>query len=83
MKGGRVAGRVELMGRGFVLRWKVVNWGGIEDQKMWVQNPSAMQKIGFDSWVGKIPGKGNDYSHSIILAWRIPWIEEQEWGSTE
>ena len=33
--------------------------------------------------VGKIPGKGNDYSHSIILAWRIPWIEEQEWGSTE
>ena len=25
VKGERVAGRVELIGRGFVLRWKVVN----------------------------------------------------------
>ena len=48
VKGERVAGRVELIGRGFVLRWKVVKWEGIEDQKLWVKNPSAVQETEFD-----------------------------------
>lgn len=47
VKGERVAGRVELIGRGFVLRWKVVKWEEI-DQKLWVTNPSAMQETAFD-----------------------------------
>ena len=28
---------------------------------------------GFDPWIEKIPGEGNGYTHSSILAWRIPW----------
>ena len=40
----------------------------------------------FDPWVGQSPGVGMA-THSSILAWRIPWIEEpgglQSMGSQE
>ena len=47
----------------------------------------AMQETWFDPWVGKIPGEGNGYPHSSILAWNIPWTEEpggcSPWGHKE
>ena len=30
----------------------------------------------FNPWVGKIPLEKGMATHSSILAWRIPWIEE-------
>ena len=42
-----------------------------------VKNLPAMQEPGFNPWVGKIPWKGMA-THSIILAWRIPWTEEPD-----
>jgi len=30
----------------------------------------------FDPWVGKIPLEEEMATHSSLLAWRIPWIEE-------
>ena len=38
-----------------------------------VKNPPAMQRPGFDPWVGKIPLEQGKFTHSSILAWRIPW----------
>ena len=32
---------------------------------------------GFDSWVGKIQWRRVWATYSSILAWRIPWTEEQ------
>ena len=51
-----------------------------------------MEETRFDPWVGKIPGEGevslipgqgdpleeSMATHSSILAWRIPWIEETD-----
>ena len=37
-----------------------------------VKNLPAMQEIGFNPWVGKMPWMRE--LHSSILAWRIPWI---------
>ena len=34
------------------------------------------KKHRFDPWVGKIPLEEGMATHSSILAWRIPWIEE-------
>ena len=41
-----------------------------------VENLLAMQRPGFDPWVGKIPLEKGMAAHSSILAWRIPWTEE-------
>ena len=42
-----------------------------------VKNLPVMWEAGFDPWVGKIPWK-EMATHSIILAWRIPWTEEPD-----
>ena len=34
------------------------------------------RRPGFDPWVGKIPLEKEMATHSSILAWRIPWMEE-------
>ena len=34
------------------------------------------KRCGFDPWVRKIPLEEDMATHSSILAWRIPWIEE-------
>ena len=34
------------------------------------------RRSGFDPWVGKIPLEKEMATHSSILAWRIPWMEE-------
>ena len=41
-----------------------------------VKSLSAMRETRFDPWVGKIPLEEEMATHSSILAWRIPWIEE-------
>ena len=33
-------------------------------------------RLGFSPWVGKIPLEEEMATHSNILAWEIPWIEE-------
>ena len=33
-------------------------------------------RLGFDPWVGKDPLEKEMATHSSILAWRIPWMEE-------
>ena len=35
------------------------------------------ERHGFDSWVGKILWRRAWATYSSILAWRIPWTEEQ------
>ena len=37
------------------------------------------RRHGLDPWVGKIPRKEGMATHSSILAWRIPWMEEPGW----
>ena len=34
------------------------------------------KRHGFDPWVGKIPLEEGMATHSSVLAWRMPWIEE-------
>ena len=34
------------------------------------------RRLGFNSWVGKIPWREGMAIHSSILAWRIPWTEK-------
>ena len=41
-----------------------------------VKNLPAMQGPRFNPWMGKIPSRREQTSHSSILAWRIPWTEE-------
>ena len=45
-----------------------------------VKNPHAKHRrhrgCGFDPLFGKIPLEKEMATHSSILAWRIPWIEE-------
>ena len=56
-----------------------------------VKNPPSCagrrKRCGFDPCVGKIPWRRAQATHSIILAWRIPWTEEpgrlQSIGPTE
>ena len=43
-----------------------------------VKNLSAYAGEWFDSWVGKSPLVEKMATHSSILAWRIPWIEEPD-----
>ena len=35
-----------------------------------------LKRHGFHPWVGKIPWKKEMATHSSILAWKIPWMEE-------
>ena len=37
------------------------------------------KRLSFDPWVGKIPWRRKWATHSIILAWKIPWTEEPGW----
>ena len=37
-------------------------------------NTGRLRRLGFDSWVRKIPE--GMATHSSILAWRFPWTEE-------
>ena len=37
---------------------------------------SRHKSLGFDPWVGKIPLEEEMATHSSILAWRLPWVEE-------
>ena len=57
-----------------------------------VKNPPAMQQTQVQSLGWEDPLEKEMASHSSILAWRIPWIEEpgglqstglQEWDTTE
>ena len=44
-----------------------------------VKNPptnAGNKRHGFNPWVGKILLEKEMATHSIILAWRIPWTEE-------
>ena len=34
------------------------------------------RKCGFNPWVGKIPWRRKTATHSSVLAWEIPWMEE-------
>ena len=36
----------------------------------------AMQRPGFNPWVGKIPLEKEIVIHSSTFAWKIPWTEE-------
>ena len=45
-----------------------------------------MQETWFDPWIGKTPLEQEMTTHSSILAWKIPWTEEQAtspWGCKE
>jgi len=35
-----------------------------------------LQEVWVQSWLGKMPVEEGKATHSSILAWRIPWIEE-------
>ena len=41
-----------------------------------VKNPSSMQETWFQSLDQEDPLENGMATHSIILAWRIPWTEE-------
>ena len=41
-----------------------------------VKNLLACRRFWFDHWVRKIPWRRKMVTHSSILAWRIPWMEE-------
>ena len=41
-----------------------------------VKNPTALQETRVQSLVGEDPLEEGMATHSSILAWRIPWIEE-------
>ena len=41
-----------------------------------VKNLPAVQETWFDPWVGKIPLEKEMATHSSILAWKNPWMEE-------
>ena len=47
-----------------------------------VKNPLANavrhKRLGFNTWIGKIPLEEGTAIHSSILAWRIPWTEEPD-----
>ena len=55
------SGRSAQEGIGYPLQY---SWASLEAQL--VKNLPAMQRPGFDPWVGKA-------THSSILAWRILW----------
>ena len=42
----------------------------------WLRICLECKKYGFDLWVRKIPLEKEMATHSGILAWKIPWIEE-------
>ena len=39
------------------------------------ENEEDVKDMGLISGLGRAPGEGNA-THSSVLAWRIPWIEE-------
>ena len=41
-----------------------------------VKNLPAMQRPGFDPWVGKIPLEKGMTTYPSILIWRIPWTDK-------
>ena len=41
-----------------------------------VKNLPAVQETWFDPWVRKIPLEKEMATHSSILAWKNPWMEE-------
>ena len=47
----------------------LIEWRATKQKELWCRRH---ERWGFDPWVGKIPGEGNA-THSIILAWEIPW----------
>ena len=50
-------------------------------------NAGRCKRHRFNPWVRKIPLEEGTATHSSILAWRIPWIEEpgglRPWGQRE
>ena len=42
-------------------------------------SPAKAGRHWFTPWVGIIPLQEGMATHSGILAWRIPWIEEPGW----
>ena len=52
------------------------SWASLVAQS--VKNPSAMQRTGFDPWVGKFPLEKGMVTHFSMLAWRIPWTEDPD-----
>ena len=41
-----------------------------------IKSLPAMQETRFDPWVRKIPLEKEMATHTSILAWKIPWMEE-------
>ena len=44
-----------------------------------VKNPPAMQETWVQSLGQEDPPEKEVVTHSIVLAWRIPWTEENGW----
>ena len=57
------------------------SWASLVTQL--VKNPPAMHDPGFGYWVGKIPWKREQLTHSSIFAWRISRIMYNPWGCKE
>ena len=56
----------------------LLQWGAfLLDQT--VNNPPEMQETSIWSLGQEIPLEKEMATHSIILAWRIPWTEEPGW----
>ena len=59
--------------------WK--NLGGpwwLSGYRIWLQC-RRHRRPRFDPWVRKILWKKKMATHSSILAWKIPWMEEHDW----
>ena len=56
----------------FFIDWAMEFLGGSRWWRICLQCRKPM----FNPWVRKIPGGGNGYLYSSILAWKIPWTEE-------
>ena len=51
-----------------------IKWASLVVQM--AKNLPAMQETRFYPWIGKIPWRRELLPTPVILAWRIPWIEE-------
>ena len=56
--------------------WCYLCFPGSSDSKEPFCQCRRLKRHGFYPWVGKIPWREGTATHSSILAWRIPWIEE-------
>ena len=61
------------LGESFIL---FNNCVGLSWWLRWYRIHLQCGRPGFDPWVGKSPLQEGMATHSSILAWRIPWIEE-------